>query len=180
MNEIISKIGKVEQLELFPAEEFAEVPDETLAEWINTGHMAVKMAVQRLAVHVMQVGAWLTAARSKCLHGEWLNWLENNCPEISHETYRRYSKAYEWGISEIEKGNSTLLWNLTPVQAYRHCGVVKDPKDKLEVETPPLPEGKYNVIYADPPWRYDFSETDSRKIENQYPTMPLEARIGGR
>jgi len=29
----------------------------------------------------------------------------------------------------------------------------------------------YNVIYADPPWKYSFSKSDSRKIENQYPTM---------
>ena len=28
-----------------------------------------------------------------------------------------------------------------------------------------------SVIYADPPWRYDFALSDSRKIENQYPTM---------
>ena len=33
---------------------------------------------------------------------------------------------------------------------------------------------KYQVIYADPPWRYDFSKSDSRKIENQYPTMSIE------
>ena len=33
---------------------------------------------------------------------------------------------------------------------------------------------KYKVIYADPPWRYDFAETNNRKIENQYPTMSLE------
>lgn len=30
---------------------------------------------------------------------------------------------------------------------------------------------KYKIIYADPPWRYSFSKSDSRKIENQYPTM---------
>lgn len=40
--------------------------------------------------------------------------------------------------------------------------------------TPPIPEGKYDVIYADPPWKYDFSETESREVENQYPTMELE------
>lgn len=34
--------------------------------------------------------------------------------------------------------------------------------------------GKYGVIYADPPWRYGFSKSDSRKIENQYPTMSVE------
>lgn len=31
--------------------------------------------------------------------------------------------------------------------------------------------GGYGVIYADPPWRYDFSKSDNRKIEEQYPTM---------
>lgn len=30
------------------------------------------------------------------------------------------------------------------------------------------------MIYADPPWRYSFSKSSSRKIENQYPTMPLK------
>lgn len=33
---------------------------------------------------------------------------------------------------------------------------------------------KYQVIYADPPWRYSFSKSKSRKIENQYPTMTVE------
>lgn len=33
---------------------------------------------------------------------------------------------------------------------------------------------KYQVLYVDPPWRYDFSKSDSRKIENQYPTMSVE------
>ena len=31
----------------------------------------------------------------------------------------------------------------------------------------------YDVIYADPPWQYSFSRSDSRKIENQYPTMKV-------
>lgn len=32
----------------------------------------------------------------------------------------------------------------------------------------------YQVIYADPPWKYDFSATDNRKIENHYPTMTVD------
>ncbi len=32
----------------------------------------------------------------------------------------------------------------------------------------------YDVIYADPPWKYSFSRSSSRKIENQYPTMALQ------
>jgi len=34
--------------------------------------------------------------------------------------------------------------------------------------------GKFSIVYADPPWEYDFSPSDSRSVENQYPTMPLE------
>lgn len=33
---------------------------------------------------------------------------------------------------------------------------------------------KYDVILADPPWRYSFSKSKSRRIENQYPTMTQE------
>ncbi len=35
-------------------------------------------------------------------------------------------------------------------------------------------EIKYPIIYADPPWQYEHSKTDNRKIENQYPTMSLD------
>lgn len=41
--------------------------------------------------------------------------------------------------------------------------------------TPPLPTGTWNLIYADPPWRYDANSSPAdRAIENQYPTMTLE------
>ena len=33
---------------------------------------------------------------------------------------------------------------------------------------------EFEVVYADPPWRYDFSKSDSREIENQYPTMTVD------
>ena len=36
-----------------------------------------------------------------------------------------------------------------------------------------LPDGKFALIYADPPWQYDFAEDEDRAIENHYPTMPL-------
>lgn len=31
-----------------------------------------------------------------------------------------------------------------------------------------------NLVLADPPWRYDFAETDNRQIENQYPSATVE------
>jgi N6-adenosine-specific RNA methylase IME4 len=33
---------------------------------------------------------------------------------------------------------------------------------------------RYPVVYADPPWRYEHAESESRAIENQYPTMTLD------
>lgn len=33
---------------------------------------------------------------------------------------------------------------------------------------------KYQIILADPPWRYDFCKDNSDKVENHYPTMTLE------
>lgn len=46
----------------------------------------------------------------------------------------------------------------------------------LETATQPWPEGRYPVIYADPPWRYEHPPVGdtSRSIENQYPTMTIE------
>jgi N6-adenosine-specific RNA methylase IME4 len=40
--------------------------------------------------------------------------------------------------------------------------------------TRPLPVGLFRLLYADPPWRYEHVVTESRAIENQYPTMTLD------
>ena len=47
-------------------------------------------------------------------------------------------------------------------------------KQHIAVDSPLLPDGVYNIIYADPPWRYNFSETKSRSIPAHYPDMDLE------
>ena len=50
-------------------------------------------------------------------------------------------------------------------------------KEKIEekkFEVLSMPDGIYDLVYCDPPWRYDFAETNNRQIENQYPTMSVE------
>jgi N6-adenosine-specific RNA methylase IME4/predicted transcriptional regulator len=37
-----------------------------------------------------------------------------------------------------------------------------------------LPDDEFTLLYVDPPWRYEHIETESRAIENQYPTMGLD------
>src|SRR5215475_14918180 len=34
--------------------------------------------------------------------------------------------------------------------------------------------GRFPLIYADPPWLYDFMSVDAWKVENHYPTMPID------
>lgn len=38
----------------------------------------------------------------------------------------------------------------------------------------PLPQKRFPIIYADPPWQYDHLISVSREIEEQYPTMSIE------
>lgn len=40
-------------------------------------------------------------------------------------------------------------------------------------KTLPLPSGVFDLILADPPWKYDFAKTSNRKVENNYPTMDV-------
>ena len=47
-------------------------------------------------------------------------------------------------------------------------------RDEIKVETPPFPNDKFTLIYADPPWKYEFTQTENRAVENHYPTMTLE------
>ncbi len=65
-------------------------------------------------------------------------------------------------VEKIDKGQATVH------SAYKKVFA------KQEEPPPEMPEGEYQVILADPPWRYEFSETSTRQIENQYPTMGLE------
>jgi len=47
-------------------------------------------------------------------------------------------------------------------------------RKELETETPAFPGGKYGLILADPPWRFEFIEDAARSVENHYATMTLE------
>jgi N6-adenosine-specific RNA methylase IME4 len=46
--------------------------------------------------------------------------------------------------------------------------------NELSRRNAPLPERRYPIIYADPPWQYDFSPSNARSVENHYPTLPIE------
>lgn len=46
-------------------------------------------------------------------------------------------------------------------------------QDRIE-STPVIPDGKYNVIYADPPWKYDFGFDIYGAADRHYHTMSIQ------
>ena len=47
-------------------------------------------------------------------------------------------------------------------------------RDELKANTPPFPKKKFAVIYADPPYQFEFTESQRRAVENHYHTMTHE------
>jgi len=55
---------------------------------------------------------------------------------------------------------------------------IEQTKQLEETSPPPLDslDQRYALVYADPPWQYEHTPTtESREIENHYPTMDLDA-----
>jgi len=57
---------------------------------INEVHKAVIEAQQTSLQHAITAGTTLRACKDVIPHGEWTEWLERNCPDISEETARLY------------------------------------------------------------------------------------------
>ncbi len=94
----------------------------------------------------------------------------------SGRTYAKAAKVWEAAksgdiiaqalVDKLDRGQTTVH------AAYKQ---VKRTEDIARLPAaPPPPEGLYDVILADPPWQYDFAETETRAIENQYPTMAVD------
>ena len=93
---------------------------------------------------------------------------------VSHDTIARVEKIVQKAPEEVKeklrRGDLTInkVYNEIKREENRQRYV-----ERMKAVVSP-PTGKYRVILADPPWRYEFSETRNREIENHYPTMDLE------
>lgn len=71
----------------------------------------------------------------------------------------------------LEENAGNDSWNKKKAQDYR----IELEEEAWEIENADEPEPTaVNLILADPPWQYDFAETDNRQIENQYPTATVD------
>lgn len=131
------------------------------------------------------------------LIGDWLNYGDRKYGELysqalDAETSPQIWMNYKWVAGHVETSlrNEVLSWThhlevakLPPEQQKKYLDLAfanhltsRELHTRIILDTkllPPPPEGKYDVIYADPPWRYENSGFD-QSAEQHYPTMPLD------
>lgn len=100
------------------------------------------------------VGKCLLWVKGKLGHGNFLDWLEQNV------WFRERTARYFMAFAVRCDSESALL--------EYHPG-----KSAIIADFKALPTGKYQVIYADPPWQYDNSGLKG-SAESHYPTMSTE------
>lgn len=83
-------------------------------------------------------------------------------------------RTIEQSIQFVRKfPDLSLLPDGKNISWHKICNnLLPAPKEK----TPKLPKGKYNIIYADPPWEYRNVGVEGA-AEKQYPTMSIEKLI---
>jgi N6-adenosine-specific RNA methylase IME4 len=82
-----------------------------------------------------------------------------------------------WFLVRQEKGKTIYLKSLGQVclgEAQEELEIYKDHLREIKKfeKVNPMPKGKFDIIYADPPWQYTPA-VKNRQIENHYPTMEL-------
>ncbi len=183
MNDLIAQQPMLPTLGEFSPTSWTAPVDMTFEQWEAVGETLQYM---QGAIN-WWVGDWLNVGERK--------WGEEYAQAIEETGWKYQDLANcKWVAGKVEFSTRVekLSWshhrevaNLSPnEQAYwldlaalNNWSVIDLQKarsvpTKTTITLPPT--GQYRVIYADPPWRYEHSKTDSRKIENQYPTLPLE------
>ena len=113
--------------------------------------------------HAYLIGKTLMWIKSDLKHGELGEWIEKNV-WFSERTARKFM---EFSEECDEKGK--LLPRIYELKELKTA----DSADFKE--PPPLPKGKYKIIYADPPWKYGqeqhSKEEQDTVLASHYPSM---------
>ena len=128
----------------------------------------------------------------ECKKGKWLDErFPKGGDRKSNESKLSNTTLINEGITKEESSNARLINNepelvqqvieaikaegkkvVTPTLVCSGIRKIKQ-ANKIYIKQE-LPESTFEIIYCDPPWKYDFAESSNRKIENQYPTMTVE------
>lgn len=93
--------------------------------------------------------------------------LANRCRKLARVPAKKFEAMIAEWRDRVQQETERVTINL----------LREGEREQKRDDRPPraMPAGLYRLLYADPPWRYEHIETENRAIENQYPTMSLEA-----
>lgn len=144
-------------------------PLPTTAEAIATEHGVSEKTVKRAAAQAAQLDQGTPELQAAVMQGKA---KLRDAAEVATLPKEQQLKA----LSQVDE--STILQLAKEVRAKKAEAKRAERVEKIAAisagNTELKTDLRYPVIYADPPWCYDFAETSNRDIENQYPTMSLE------
>lgn len=132
--------------------------------------------------------------------GDWLNFGERKWGEMYAQavdpSQAAIWKNYKWVSCAVDSSlrNDKLSWShhlevakLEPNEQEKYLGLaalnnmtVRELREAVHtrnlIDAPPLPQGRYSVIYADPPWPVGSIVMDKWEspIDDKYPVMELD------
>jgi len=111
-------------------------------------------------VNIYCIGKHLRFVKSQVGHRNFLPWTAEHIHAFTWMTATRYMNF----AKDCDGDGQILLYEPSKCNSLLH----------LESQEPPaLPPGQFCLLYADPPWRYEFQGSASRSVENHYPTLPF-------
>ena len=100
---------------------------------------------------------------------------------ISHKQSSRWQAIasipeteFEHAIGQAKIAGQELTRSMLHKIAKEQHQVERREERITKIAAPLNTVGRFPLLYADPPWQYDFISVDAWKVENHYPTMPIE------
>lgn len=159
----------------------------------------IRDKAEALRLYVKQQGAGLEMQnqcaeikiRAERRAGEMLREQEKNkgaATPLHDERALALPRLSDLGISEVQSHRWQSEAEVPEDVFEQHVATIKDKQEELtssglrrlaiklrggDIDVSPLPEGVFDVIYADPPWRYDNTGVDGA-AQKHYQTMSIE------
>ena len=86
---------------------------------IKTTYAAFLEVSKRSIEHALALGDLLSAAKEKVKHGDWLRWLERECPSISERHARNFMALARH--RPLIESKSAIIADMTLSQALAGC-----------------------------------------------------------
>ena len=126
--------------------------------------------------------------------GEWLSNNVFRSGNGSNQHVRKELRSHphtlaEYGVTRTESSILQRIASIPAADFEEHIDDIKANSEELTTagllrleaalrfagrKMPSLPKGKFNVIYADPPWAYQSDHTRIKNVKLIYPTMSIE------